>query len=391
MRLVLFFLTFTLLYASLHGYVLWKARRAFRFGRVLYWGSGLFIVFMLLTFFLVRLLERWGYEWPALKLAYVGYTWMGFLFILVFVCLVEDLYRLGTAMAEALLKIDLRRWKLNPRYAFVAVLLCAAGITVYGYFEALSIRTVQIEIGTPKISAQTGRIRIVQISDVHLGLIVREARVRRILEAVKASRPDILVSTGDLVDGQTDNLISLSSMFRDVPARHGKFAVTGNHEYYAGIQKSLALMESAGFTILRGEARLVLPGLTVAGVDDPASMGYDLGRRVAERDLLARLPPESFRLLLKHRPFVDGDAQGHFDLQLSGHTHKGQIFPFTLIIKLMYPIHAGLLALPGGSLLYVNRGAGTWGPPIRFLVPPEVTVIDLVHAPSRQGVTVGSE
>jgi predicted MPP superfamily phosphohydrolase len=286
---------------------------------------------------------------------------------------------------------SLRRWKLNPRYVFVAVLLCAAGITVYAYFEALSIRTVQIEIGTPRIPAQTGRIRIVQISDVHLGLIVREARLRRILEAVKAAQPDILVSTGDLVDGQTDNLVSLSAMFRDIPARHGKFAVTGNHEYYAGIQKSLALMESAGFTILRGEARRVLPGLTVAGVDDPAGMGYDLGRRVAERDLLARLPPESFRLLLKHRPFVDGDAQGHFDLQLSGHTHKGQIFPFTLIIKLMYPIHAGLLALPGGSLLYVNRGAGTWGPPIRFLVPPEVTVIDLRHEPSRQVVTVKGE
>ena len=237
MRLILFFTTFTLLYAALHGYVLWKARRAFRFGAALKWGSGLFTFFMLSTFFLVRLLEGWGYEGPALTLAYVGYTWMGFLFILVCVCLAEDLYRAGTAMAGALLKKDTRRWRLNPRHAFVAVLLCAAGITVYGYFEALNIRTVQIEIGTPKIPPGTGRIRIVQISDVHLGLIVREARVRRILETVKAARPDILVSTGDLVDGQTDNLMSLSTLFRDVQARYGKFAVTGNHESYAGIQK----------------------------------------------------------------------------------------------------------------------------------------------------------
>lgn len=383
MRLFLFFTTFTLLYASLHGYVLWKARRAFRFGRLLNWGSGLFVLLMLSAFFLVRLLERWGYEESALKLAYVGYTWMGFIFILVFVCLVEDLYRWGTALIGVILKADLRRWQTAPRNAFVAVLLCAAGITVYGYFEALSLRTEHLEIRTPKIPARIGRVRIVQISDVHLGLIVREDRVRRILEAVKAARPDILVSTGDLVDGQTDNLMSLSTLFREIPARHGKFAVTGNHEFYAGLQKSLALTESAGFTVLRGEARSVLPGLIVAGVDDPAGMGFGRTTGGSERELLTTLPPESFRLLLKHRPLLDGEAQGLFDLQLSGHTHKGQIFPFTLIIKLMYPIHAGLLTLPGGSLLYVNRGTGTWGPPIRFLVPPEITAIDLVHAASR--------
>jgi uncharacterized protein len=391
MRLILFFSTFALLYAALHGYVLWKARRGFRFGTAFKWGSGLFILFMLSAFFLVRLLEGWGYEGPAQKLAYVGFTWMGFLFILFCACVAEDLYRLGTAAAERLLEKDLRRWRWNPRHAFVAVVLCAAGITVYGYFEALNIRTGHVEIGTPKIPARTGRIRIVQISDVHLGLIVREARARRMLEAVKAARPDVLVSTGDLVDGQADNLMRVSALFRDVSAPHGKFAVTGNHEYYAGIQKSLALIESAGFTILRGEALDILPGLSVAGVDDPAGMGNILYRRVSERALLAGLPQEGFRLLLKHRPFVDGDAQGHFDLQLSGHTHKGQIFPFSLIIKLMYPIYAGLLNLPEGSLLYVSRGTGTWGPPIRFLAPPEVTVIDLVHEPSRQVVRVREE
>ncbi|MEW6668305.1 MAG: metallophosphoesterase [Thermodesulfobacteriota bacterium] len=388
MRLILFFSTFALLYAALHGYVLWKARRAFRFGAALKWGSGLFILFMLSAFFLVRLLERWGYAWPAQKLAYVGYTWMGFLFLLFCACLAEDLYRLGTAAAEALLKKDLSRWRWSPRHAFPAVFLCAAGLTVYGHFEALNIRTEYMEIGTSKIPAKAGRIRIVQISDIHLGLMVREARVRRILEKVTAARPDILVSTGDLVDGEADSLMGVSALFRRVPARHGKIAVTGNHEYYAGIRKSLALTESAGFTVLRGEARHVLPGLSVAGVDDPAGTGDALYRRVSERSLIDSLPQEDFRLLLKHRPLLDEEAAGHFDLQLSGHTHKGQIFPFTLVLKPMYPTLAGLLGLPKGSLLYVSRGTGTWGPPIRFLVPPEVTVIDLVPTPSQPAMSV---
>jgi len=102
-------------------------------------------------------------------------------------------------------------------------------------------------------------------------------------------------------------------------------------------------------------------------------------RNVSEKELLSRFSREKFTLLLKHRPLVDEDAIGLFDLQLSGHAHKGQIFPFSIITKLIYPNHAGLLKLEKNSRLYVSRGSGTWGPPIRFLSPPEVTLIELVH------------
>jgi predicted MPP superfamily phosphohydrolase len=102
-------------------------------------------------------------------------------------------------------------------------------------------------------------------------------------------------------------------------------------------------------------------------------------RNVSEKELLSKLPREQFALLLKHRPVIDENAIGLFDLQLSGHTHKGQIFPFSLITMLLYPTHAGLLRLEKNAWLYVNRGSGTWGPPIRFLSPPEVTLIELVH------------
>jgi len=180
------------------------------------------------------------------------------------------------------------------------------------------------------------------------------------------------------VDGQMNNPTELMSILKEVPVTYGKLAIPGNHEYYAGIRRSLEFTQNAGFTMLRGEVKLCLPWLSVAGLDDPAGRGNGGWKEVSEKEILSRIPEDHFRLLLKHRPYLDESSQGLFDLQLSGHTHKGQIFPFTLIIKLLYPIDGGRLDLANGSTLYVSRGTGTWGPPNRFLVPPEVTVIDLV-------------
>ncbi len=230
---------------------------------------------------------------------------------------------------------------------------------------------------SPKISPESGRIRIVQISDVHLGLIVREDRLRSIAAAVKKAGPDILVSTGDLVDGQISRLNDLAEMLGEITPRFGKFAITGNHEFYAGIEQSLEFTKRAGFTILRGSA--VSGPITIAGVDDPVAKAFGLSSPVSEKELLQTLNGNKFILLLKHRPLVDQKCTGLFDLQLSGHVHKGQICPFGILTKIYYPLHAGYGKLTGNAHLYVSRGSGTWGPPIRFFAPPEVTVIDLVH------------
>jgi len=137
-------------------------------------------------------------------------------------------------------------------------------------------------------------------------------------------------------------------------------------------------MKQAGFHVLRGEGTSVAGLITIAGVDDPAVIGYGRSGEVPEKEVLSGLPKDKFTLFLKHRPDVEKNAIGLFDLQLSGHAHKGQIFPWTLIVRLVFPQIAGLYDLSSGSVLYVSRGSGTWGPPIRFLAPPEVTIIDLL-------------
>jgi len=234
-------------------------------------------------------------------------------------------------------------------------------------------------IRTDTITKKIGRLKIVQISDVHLGLTIGESRLRKIIEHIKAEQPDILVSTGDLVDGQMNNQSGLARMIHEIPTKYGKYAVTGNHEFYAGLKDAIKFTEDAGFKVLRGEGLNISGVMNIAGVDDPTGKRYDLTSNISEKAMLSKLPSEYFTLLLIHQPQINKAESGLFDLQLSGHTHKGQIFPFSLIVKLFYRHINGLDRLGNQSYIYVSRGTGTWGPPIRFLAPPEVTVIELVH------------
>ena len=328
---------------------------------------------------LVRILEKHGFEFTARLMAYLGYSWMGLLFLFVSSILVLDIFRLLLTICGLILQSDFSGISPSPRLSFIISLTLSVVICGYGAFEAQRIRLEHVIIETHKIPQNLGRLKIVQISDVHLGLLVREKRLKKILHRVKSENPDILVSTGDLLDGQTDNLSNLAKMLSEVSTTYGKFAVTGNHEFYAGLARALEFTKNAGFTILKGEG-LTVPGvLNIAGVDDPAGSRFGLGSQVLEKRVLAALPHEKFTLLLKHRPLVNKEALGFFDLQLSGHIHKGQIFPFNLITTLFYPVPSGLNKIETSAWLYVSRGSGTWGPPIRFMAPPEVTLIELVH------------
>ena len=375
---ILFISIFITLYSAIHSYAFLKARQALSLGSGT---SALLILYMLIMVFspvIVRVTENLGFERGAKILAYVGYTWMGLLFLFVSASLFLDGVSLIGYVARTVTGKIPSMLALSSRQAFFAALIAASLAAIYGSFEAWQIRTEHVTIRTDKLAETEGTIRIAQISDVHLGLIVREGRLSRILQKVKEASPDVFVSTGDLVDGQTDNLTRVVDMFREIAPRLGKFAVTGNHEFYAGTQLSLDFMKNAGFTVLRGQGVTVSGILNIAGVDDPAGRGFDVVKQGPERDILSGLPRDKFTVLLKHRPVVSEGSLGSFDLQLSGHAHKGQIFPFTIFVRLFFPMISGLYDLPSGSSLYVSRGSGTWGPPIRFLSPPEVTVIDIV-------------
>jgi predicted MPP superfamily phosphohydrolase len=376
--MALFLSTFFVLYGVMHVYAFLKAKAAFAFGIRGAFFLGLLMTVMTLAPLIIRLLERHGYDFQARLLSYVGYGWMGVLLLFCSAGIALDIYRLAVHGADLILHRDLVFLRPSPRTCFVLPLVCAVSIAFYGYFEARDIQIERITIRTSGIPKSAGTIRIAQISDVHLGLIVREGRLERILEKVKSAEPHILVSTGDLVDGQINGLPGLAERLREIDPLYGKYAITGNHEFYAGLPQALEFTRQCGFTILRGEGISVAGLINIAGVDDPAGKAFGLYRYVPEKELLSSLPGGRFTLLLKHLPIVDGSAAGLFDLQMSGHTHKGQIFPFRFVTRLFFRYDSGLFDFRDHSRLYVSRGTGTWGPPIRFLAPPEVTVYELI-------------
>ena len=377
--MILFLLTFFFLYGGLHLYFFLRLRAAFSLPVGLQITVGPLLLLLLVSPLLVRMAERQGYEAATCIMAYTGYLWMGFIFLFFVVSVCLDLYRLAVFLNERIGHQDLSHLFPPARIIFLGPLVIAIILNVYGYYEAMSVRPEHLVIKTAKLPAQVEKFRIVQISDLHIGMIVRDGRLKRFLAAVEAAAPDVLVSTGDLVDSQLDYLYEALARLKNVPVKYGKFAVTGNHEFFAGVTRAVEFTEKAGFTVLRGEGVNVAGIVNIAGVDDPAVTGRGGGKQVREAEFLSSLPPGVFTVLLKHQPVADPDAEEKFDLQLSGHTHRGQIFPFNMVTKFVYYYHSGDFYLPDGARLHVSRGTGTWGPPVRLLAPPEITVIDLVR------------
>jgi hypothetical protein len=380
----LFLITFLSLYGGMHAYSFARLLGAFRPNHTATLVLAAWMILMIVAPLLVRLAEGAGLERSAIILAWPGYTWMGTIFLFVSILLACDALRLIARLSNRLWGTAIPRY-MTATSTCTAALALALLAGAYAFYEARRIRTDHVTVTTSKLPPSAGRIRLVQISDVHIGLLFRESRLEGILAAIRAARPDILVSTGDLVDGRLsrEDVISrqnrLADMLASVTAPGGKFAVTGNHEFYAGLNQALAFTRAAGFTVLRNQAVTLPNGITISGVDDPA------GRRVgvppaphSEQTLLGSVPGDRFCLLLKHRPTVPASSDGLFDLQLSGHVHKGQIFPFNLLVRLLFHIPCGTTATLKKSLIHVSRGSGTWGPPLRLLAPPEVTVIDII-------------
>jgi uncharacterized protein len=373
------FLFFLLTYGAIHYYVFCKFKAAFHPSLPVSAGFIVVLAFMVIAPVMVPVVERYCGHFFARVFAYLSYGWIGFVFFIFCLSLLFDLHRLLMNGASRLLNDNLQIFIPNLRQSFLFSILLSSIIFVYGLFEAENIRVEKIVLKSDKISESVGKIRIVQISDLHIGTIMSEARLERVIAKIKEANPDILVSTGDLVDGQGDSLFNQYGAFQDIMPPFGKFAVTGNHEFYAGIDRAIDFTRRAGFTVLREEGVTAGGMINIAGIDDLAVRHSTSSGNVSFRKMLRTLPPDKFTLFLYHRPLVEEESLGAFDLQLSGHTHKGQIFPFSIITGLFFPMQAGYFPLPAHSSIYVSRGTGTWGPPIRFLSPPEITVIDLLR------------
>lgn len=377
-----FLITFLSVYGAAHAYALAKARQSLGLSRRTTALAAAAMLFLALSPMAVRSLDGAGYPVAERVLAWISSLWMGYLFFLTWTNLLVDGANLAAKTAS---RFASERFPLlipSGRRLYYVMCSLSASFCVWGLYEATAIRTERVELATSKLPPGVERVRIVQVSDVHLGAVNRMAAARRVAAAVERAKPDLFVVTGDLPDASPEQLDGLYAPFARLSAPLGKYAVTGNHEYYAGIGNSLDFLRKAGFTVLRGEEASPGGKVRLVGVSDRTATRFDgegARREVDAAPILAR-PSPLYTVLLRHQPLTPPEEAGRFDLQLSGHTHNGQIWPFRYASRVAYPVGIGVVPLTGGATLYVNRGAGTWGPPMRFLTPPEVTVVDLVRA-----------
>ena len=320
---------------------------------------------------------------PLLPLAtrrghFIGYAVLALFSTLLVLTLAGDLARGVYALARW--AISAQTWPiLDPRAVSLTILAAAGGLSLVGWMQARCPRVRRVDVAVDDLPTELEGYRIAQISDVHVGPTIRRRFVQELVEKTNALDADMIAITGDLVDGHVDDLRDEVAPLRDLRARDGVFYVTGNHEYYWGASEWIPALEDLGLVFLKNAHRKIERGnarLAIAGVTDP------VGRDAHKQDLDAALRGTEglITVLLSHRPQTAKAAAARgVHLQLSGHTHGGQFFPWNLMIKRFQPVVAGLHRV-GRTWLYVNRGTGYWGPPSRLAVGGEITVIRLTRA-----------
>ncbi len=294
-----------------------------------------------------------------------------------------------------LLFAELSAWLLAPGllpfFRSWRALCLAFGLTglvlAYGSYELGAVRPLTRQITSAKVRQP---VRLVAISDLHLGVMSTEARMDSLVALIMVQKPDLLLLVGDIVNDHPASLEPLAAKLAQIRPRLGSYGVFGNHERYEGDGASARVFGWAGSRLLCNEAvRLPEAGLQLLGVVDPGravDVGAELTREI--RSLEPQLDPALFRVLLNHRPQSWREAAQPLgiELMLSGHTHRGQVFPFYLVVSLFHEFMGGYYeeAGPDGqrAVLGVSAGAGFWGPPLRVLAPPDILVVDIVPAPA---------
>jgi predicted MPP superfamily phosphohydrolase len=322
-----------------------------------------------LSYVLARVLSARGWDSISLPLEWIGAIWIGTVFLLLSMFLIADVVTAGGWLFSGAV----------PRIRTAAAAI-GFGLAVIAFINALRPPVVRThEIVIPGLPKERDGMLVLHLSDLHLGTLLHRRWLDRLTGQVNALRPDLIVVVGDLVDGNAAHVQSLVPGLRKLQAPLGVWAVTGNHEYYAGLEQSVSVFENAGIRLLRDEHQQAAPGLILAGVDDLTVRRGSLSGAAVITKSLAQRPPGA-TILLSHSPIDAGiaAAQGA-GLMLCGHTHGGQIWPFNYLVRTQFPLLAGRYTVAGMPVI-VSRGVGTWGPPMRLWYPGEMVLIRLRSA-----------
>lgn len=378
-QIITFLALFSLILGTLHFYLYQRSIYYLQldvFGQnFLAYIFGFLMIVTLLAMPLSRLLPR---SWASV-ISWIVYPWMGLGLLLITGFFFADLlwFTLNLISANSALSLSL---SLQKNFG-LAVFIIAGSCGAYALWNGLRfIKTNHVNIKLKKLPSELDGLRIAQITDIHIGPILAGKWLQHVVDRVNALNVDIIAITGDLVDGSVAELGHHVAPLANLKAKHGVFFVTGNHEYYSGVEEWCDYLESRNIKVLRNSyvsLKIGESAIDIAGVDDWSSRhfadGYNLPKALAKRDQTNPV------ILLSHQPITMHDAaKNNVDLQLSGHTHAGQIWPFNYFVYLQQPVSHGLFPYHNSDLqTYVSPGTGFWGPPMRLGTFAEITCIAL--------------
>lgn len=356
MAMFLFIATFLGIYGAINYYCFRLIDRSLKLGKIKRFLFLILFFIMTISPIIMGIILRKGYSFFVKELAWITYNYLAFITLLfcVSICFKGFMF---------IFKGRNDPYKNLKFSSFFALLLC-----FYGYYEANKIKIENVEVYTNKIAKD---YKIGFLSDLHHGHTVSDEYVNEIIKKLNDEKIDLLLLGGDILETGWNNN---ASIWRNINPSLGKYAVSGNHEFYLGYEKAKKIFSEMGFTLIDNKS-VDIGDIRLIGLPDEVYVTQYGGKIEDIKMLIKNDIDHKFTILLKHRPRkVDSDI---VDLQLSGHTHKGQLLPFSIVTKIFYPIHSGLYDIDNKYKIYVSRGIGTWGPRIRIASRPEITIINL--------------
>jgi len=374
--MIVFLVIVLSIYALINFYIFrrgWQATMGM--GTIQYIVLAVFL-FLVLSYPAGRFAERLCRSSVTEIFVFIGSFYLIIMVYLFLLVLFVDLMRLGNEFFHFFPAAITEHRQTSGHIAFFTVIVITLAIVLSGYINALHPRLRTLDLTVDKSAGEIRTLNIVLVSDIHLGTIVRNSRLEKIVETINAFEPDIVLMPGDIADEDIAPLTAqkMASTLQKIHAHYGVFSVTGNHEYYGGIEKNLAYLRDGKATVLQDEAIKVGNSFYIIGRRDHTAMQWG-ERRKPLQEILYNVDPQFPLILLDHQPsHLEEAEQNGIDLQLSGHTHNGQVFPLNLINKCVYEKNWGYLR-KGKTQYYISCGVGTWGPPVRIASVPEIVQI----------------
>lgn len=343
-----------------------------------FWYTLMFIFFSA-SFLVGRFVERTGVIWLSDPLVWIGSFWLAAMayFFLIVLCI--DFLRLIDFIFPFFPSIITNN-PAQSRQVIVGSVFAIVTVTVFaGYLNARTPRVKTLELTIPKNAHGIKGLNIAMASDIHLGTLVSKSHLERIVKDINALNPDLVLLPGDVVDEDLGPVIrqNLGETLRSIRSKYGVFAITGNHEYIGGVEPACRYLTEHGIVMLRDSSLEIAGSFTLVGREDRSLRQFEGKRRKPLEEIMAAVDKSLPIILMDHQPFqLDEAVKNGVDLQLSGHTHHGQLWPFNFITEKVYELSWGYMK-KGNTHFYVSCGVGTWGPPVRTGNTPEIMNVKL--------------